>query len=126
MFWSRVSQGLIEQNNDPRMGKRIRNRLGHRYQENGNRTKGTKSDTEKLRGRAILGQFQSVFFEPVVKIGLGRVVATGEGFECSAQIHPPARSSTDVIEPLSRIATQAPKSLKSERPERIVAQFGND
>jgi hypothetical protein len=80
----------------------------------------------KLRGRAILGQFQSVFFEPVVKIGLGRVVATGEGFECSAQIHPPARSSTDVIEPLSRIATQAPKSLKSERPERIVVQFGND
>lgn len=68
------------------------------------------------------------------------------------QIHPTARSS-DVIEPLSRIriATQAPKSLKSERPdfsagfcrlvdqtlrkkpmprplnfERIVAQFGND
>ncbi len=68
------------------------------------------------------------------------------------QIYPTARSSTDVIEPLSRIATQAPKSLKSERPdfsigfrrlvdqtslrkkpmlrppnfERIVAQFGND
>ena len=79
------------------------------------------------------------------------MVATGEGLEYSAQIHPPARSSTDIGETLSRIAIQAPKSLKSERPdfstgfcrlvdqslkkkpairpakfERIVAQFGND
>jgi len=38
-------------------------------------------------------------------------------FEYSAQIHPLARSSADMIETLSRIATQAPKSLKSERPD---------
>ena len=79
------------------------------------------------------------------------MVATGEGFEYSDRIDSPARSSTDIIETLSRIAIQAPKSLKSERPdfstefcclvdqslrnkpmlrpsnfERIVAKFGND
>jgi hypothetical protein len=75
---------------------------------------------------AYLSALQSWILFKIDSIALFRVVATGEGFECSAQIHPPARSSTDVIEPLSRIATQAPKSLKSERPERIVAQFGND
>jgi hypothetical protein len=81
------------------------------------------------------------------------VVATGEDFEYSAEIHSPARSSTYIIEMLSKIAIQVPKSLKSERPNfsiefcrlvelelslrkkpmlrpsnfaRIVAKFGND
>ena len=65
--------------------------------------------------------------------GVGSVGVVGNGFEIDLaigirsmeieqryemrQIHPPARSSTDVIESLSRIATQAPKSLKSERPD---------
>jgi len=43
------------------------------------------------------------------------LVAAGEGFEYSAQIHSPARSSTDIIETLSRIAIQAAKSLKSDQ-----------
>jgi len=95
--------------------------------------------------------------------GVGSVGVVGNGFAIDLAIRhgnrtkvrkatdsSTARSSTDVIEPLSRIATKAPKSLKSERPdfsigfcrlvdqtlrkkpmlrppnfERIVAQFGN-
>lgn len=38
-------------------------------------------------------------------------------FEYSAQIHPLARTRDDLIETLSRIATQAPRSLKKERPD---------
>jgi serine/threonine protein kinase len=38
-------------------------------------------------------------------------------FEYTAQIHPLARTRDDLIETLSRIATQAPRSLKKERPD---------
>jgi len=41
-------------------------------------------------------------------------------FEYSAQIHPLARSRADMIETLSRIATQAPKLLQSERTDFSV------
>ncbi len=38
-------------------------------------------------------------------------------FEYSAQIHPLARTRDDLIETLSRIATQPPRSLRKERPD---------
>jgi hypothetical protein len=38
-------------------------------------------------------------------------------FEYSAQIHPLAKTHDDLVETLSRIATQAPRSLKKEHPD---------
>jgi hypothetical protein len=49
------------------MGKRIRIRLGRRYQEDENRTKVRKA-IQKFRGREIFGQFQFVFIEPVGRL----------------------------------------------------------
>ena len=50
-------------------------------------------------------------------------------FEYSAQLHPLARTRDDLIQTLSRIAQQAPRALKAERPDfsdgfcRIIDQM---